>query len=110
MMAKGPMHPRYRHGLTRTPAWNVWASMMNRCYCPTTKVYKEYGGRGITVDDHWHMFENFFSDMGAPSEGLTLERVDNDGPYCATNCRWATHTEQCRNRRSTRWETLNGKT
>lgn len=80
-------------------ARKAWNRMMARCYNPGHQSYQYYGGRGITVDERWHVFENFLSDMGeAPLLEATLGRKDNDGVYTKDNCRWETWEEQARNK------------
>ena len=83
--------------------YQCWHSMKSRCFNPNVKQYKNYGARGITVCDRWiESFENFLSDMGVKPKGLTLERINNDGNYEPSNCRWATKYEQTINRRGNR--------
>jgi hypothetical protein len=74
--------------------------MLQRCSKPTRRDWPRYGGRGITVCDRWHRFENFLADTGACPDGLSLDRIDNNGNYERGNCRWATFEQQMSNRRS----------
>ena len=82
----------------------TWHRMMQRCYNENCPVYDDYGGRGIKVCDRWRDravgFTRFLKDMGQRPPNMTLDRVNNDGNYEPSNCRWATRTQQQRNRRS----------
>jgi hypothetical protein len=88
------------HGMHKTPTYRSWADMLNRCENPRHKSYKDYGGRGIKVCNRWTWFLNFLNDMGIKPEGKSLDRIDNDGNYEPSNCRWATPKEQSHNRRN----------
>lgn len=73
--------------------------MLQRCFNPHHDKYPYYGGRGITVCEDWLSFENFLADMLDPPDGLSIDRIDNDGNYERGNCRWATLSAQAANRR-----------
>ena len=77
--------------------------MHERCYNPKQDGFKYYGGAGIRVCDRWEKFSNFLADMGArPSKAHSIDRIDVTRGYEPGNCRWATHPEQCANRRTTK--------
>lgn len=92
------------------PLYHRWASMIYRCYDPNAQQYKDWGGRGIYMCDEWrNNFWRFVEDMGLPPRGnYTLERINNDGPYSAENCKWIHKSEQSKNRRNCVWLTVNG--
>lgn len=92
------------------PEWRVWHNMVRRCTDPNLSHYKHYGGRGIRVCERWNNYANFIADMGhRPTPTHSLDRIDNDGDYEPSNCRWATPEEQVRNRSDNVWVEFDGR-
>ena len=88
------------HGKTGTAEYIIWSGMRQRCNDANNPVYHHYGGRGITICDRWGRFDLFLKDMGnRPSSKYSIDRINNDGNYEQSNCRWATRIEQSRNKR-----------
>jgi len=102
----GSKNSKFAHGETvgeKTSEYRAWAAMKVRCHNPNFQQFKDYGGRGIVVCERWRdSFENFLADMGRkPTPEHTIDRWPNkDGNYEPGNCRWATDSEQRRNRRT----------
>jgi hypothetical protein len=100
---RGPLNHRYTSGLSRHPLYNTWQRMMSRCQNPQDPNYAYYGGRGIGVCDAWRDEAVFITwieqNLGPRPEGMTLDRIDNDGDYEPGNVQWATWTAQRRNQR-----------
>ena len=99
-----------KHGMTGTPLYRKWLSMIGRCTLPSQAGYSRYGGRGIEVCARWREFENFAADMSDSFvPGLTLDRIDSDGNYEPGNCRWVTQKQQMLNTSRNRVLTWSGK-
>ena len=95
------------HGMSRGDGsylYEIWKHMRYRCTNPNNHAWKDYGGRGIIVCERWmDSFENFYEDMGhRPSPNHSIDRIDNNGNYDPTNCRWATASQQQQNKRNNR--------
>jgi hypothetical protein len=99
------------HGLRKSPIYGIWKKMRQRCQCTTNKDFVNYGARGITVCKRWDSFQNFHDDMFATwTDGLTIERKNNNEGYSPENCKWSTRFEQSQNTRKNVYITYNGKT
>lgn len=101
----------YKHGLSLTKLHRVWWGMIERCYKVYDKNYPDYGGRGITVCDEWKSDFQAFYDWAMSNgykQGLSIDRINNDGNYEPSNCRWATPSQNSRNRRTARIIECNG--
>lgn len=85
-----------------------WMSIRWRCTNKNRRDYASYGGRGIAVCERWSSFDNFLEDMGPRPDGLSIDRIDNEGDYTPQNCRWATGIEQARNKRTNRFVDIDG--
>ena len=104
-------HSSYKHGKTNTRLYGIWCGMKDRCYNSNCEHYDCYGGRGIRVCDEWlNDFQKFYdwSIQNGYEKGLSIDRIDVDGNYEPSNCRWATKIEQMRNRRDTVFVEDNG--
>lgn len=97
---------------TSYPEYDIWIMMKDRCYNQNNPRYADYGGRGIKVCDEWlYSFDNFIVDMTRRRfNGLSLDRINNDGDYCFENCRWATREEQDNNTSKNVFYTYDGQT
>lgn len=98
------------HGETKTRLYRIWRAMIDRCERKKSAAYKNYGGRGIKVCERWREdFLAFKEDMGVPAKGLSIDRINNDGNYEPSNCRWADYKTQSLNKRSNVLYELNGR-
>ena len=100
------------HGMSKTHIYRIWASMKDRCFRPKNTNFQRYGGRGITVCQEWLSFENFWdwAKNNGYKEGLSIDRINANGNYEPSNCRWITMCEQASNKRSNVFFTFNGET
>lgn len=98
----------FKHGMIKDVVYKAWCSMIERCSNPNNPRYRAYGGRGIEVCKEWLKFENFYADMGNRPSGCSLDRINVNGNYEASNCRWATYKQQNRNRRNNKLIEFNG--
>lgn len=102
---KGMSEANVTHGMSKSPEFRAWTNIKRRCTKVNNPNYKDYGGRGITMAPCWlNSFENFYAYVGnRPTPQHSIERIKNDGNYEPGNVKWATISEQSRNKRSTRY-------
>lgn len=103
---------KFKHGEVKEPLYIRWKQMRRRCQDKNCKDYPDYGGRGIAICNEWNDYITFrdWAQSNGYNEELSIDRVDVNGPYSPDNCRWATASEQARNKRNTVWLTINGTT
>lgn len=107
----GALNSNYKDSRKNTCLYRIWVNMKNRCYNSKTEMFKYYGGRGITICDEWRNdFTAFYnwSIINGYSDDLTIDRIDVNGNYEPSNCRWVSVAEQNVNRRNNHYITLNG--
>jgi hypothetical protein len=108
---KGNFKHGHSSGGKMTKIYSTWFEIKKRCLNKNCKKYPMYGGRGIKVCKRWMKFENFYKDMGdPPTEFHSIDRINNNGHYEPSNCRWSTAKQQAMNRRSTVFLTHKGET
>jgi hypothetical protein len=88
------------HGMSRSRTFKIWSGMSSRCNNPKSPAYKNYGERGVKVCERWGDFSAFLSDMGECPKGFSIERVDVNGGYDPTNCKWIPLADQGKNKRN----------
>ena len=109
----GHLNPNYKDGRKNTRLYRIWANIKTRCYNSNTSVYKYYGARGIVVCEEWkNDFKKFYdwAMNNGYSDELTIDRIDNNGNYEPSNCRWVSIKTQCVNRRSNHIVTIGNET
>jgi hypothetical protein len=101
------------HGHTSSgtsPTFHSWAGMISRCTNEHHVSYPRYGGRGISVTERWHSFQNFLDDMGVKPDGFSLDRINNSLSYSPENCKWSDAIQQARNKSNNHLISHNGET
>lgn len=106
---KREMFGEWWGNVSKHELYTVWRTMRARCLYSKSKEFHNYGGRGITICERWNFFPNFVEDMGTRPAGYQIERINNDGNYEPSNCKWATPSEQSNNRRVCHHLSFDGK-
>lgn len=101
LLAENLKYGSFSHGYTNTPVWKAWRAMRHRCRSMKIDRSKNYAGRGIKCCERWNSFENFLQDMGEPPNGYTIERIDVNGNYEPSNCKWISADAQYSNKTTT---------
>ena len=96
------------HGKSKSRSYRIYRGMVLRCNDKNDPAYKNYGGRGISVE--WNSYEEFYKDMGDPPDGTWIDRINNNGNYSSKNCRWASPKENQENKRVSKLWTILGVT
>lgn len=109
---KDPRPYRRTHGMSKTRLYRIWSLIKDRCENENSHAYQRYGGRGIKLCPEWAKPDSFFewALSHGYEDGLSIDRIDNDGDYCPENCRWTDCYTQSNNTRRNRYLTLDGKT
>ena len=98
-----------RHGMSKSDEYKIWFGLFKRCRNPNYREFHLYGGKGVSISKEWESFETFYKDMGPrPSKSHSIDRIDSNGNYEASNCRWATKKEQSHNTNRVRLVSYNG--
>lgn len=107
--SRGEQNPNFKHGMTdggnyRHPIYTAWQNMKSRCLNPNNAKYHRYGGRGITIHPDWLVSSNFYAWALANgwSKGLTIDRIENDGNYEPSNCRWISKSKNSQKKSTTK--------
>jgi len=99
-----------KHLKEKSKIYKTWIGIKTRCFNKNSNIYKNYGGRGISMCETWKDFNVFYKDMGDVPNGMSIDRIDVNGDYKKSNCKWSNHKEQSRNKRNNNFITYKGTT
>ena len=108
MTSKMSLRVNTTHGMSNTGVYRSWSGMLARCLDKSASHFTDYGGRGISVCERWLSLNNFFLDMGHRPKGHSIDRIDNNGNYEPSNCKWSNVDSQARNKRNNIFYEFNG--